>query len=388
MLRATNHPLGRIGLAWQLSEFHGWGVFGLNLARTLANDHQQTAKLLHAPSIDFQKYPELGKSQKEWLENEKGYTNPQATLHHPGITVIHSLGNDFVFTNQHHWGERNIGFIFFENSLFSAKGLARAKSLDLILTGSRWNAQQIAKLGLFKVAYVMQGVDIGRFKAVPPKTNHSPFVIFSGGKLEFRKGQDIVLEAFRVFYQKYPDSVLLTAWHNPWPQITQDLANSPYGFGAPNISNNQVDIGEWCARSGIPPSAFQHMGPTPNELMPQIYQQADIALFPNRAEGGTNLVAMEAMAASVPCILSANTGHLDLIATGNCYSLTQQTPYSNPAYEGWGQSNIAEIVERLEHAYHHREERLAIGRQGRAFIEQFTWANQTRQLIELASNIY
>ena len=122
--------------------------------------------------------------------------------------------------------------------------------------------------------------------------------------------------------------------------------------------------------------------------MLQIYRQADVALFPNRAEGGTNLVAMEAMAAGVPCILSQNTGHLDLIAGNNCYSLKQQTGYSNASHQGWGQSSIEEIVATLEHAYHHRDERIAIGQQGRAFIEQFTWANQTRQLIELCSNIY
>jgi glycosyltransferase involved in cell wall biosynthesis len=388
MLLAKNHPLGRLGLAWQLSEYHGWGVFGLNVARTLVAQGYQPAKLLNPPNIDFNKYPELASTKTEWLQNEAAFAALTAKLHHPGVTVIHSLGNDFVFTNKQHWGDRNIGFIFFETTLFSSEGLARANTLDLILTGSRWNAQILSKMGLKNVAYVMQGVDLTRFDNAQPKSNSGPFVIYSGGKLEFRKGQDIVLEAFKVFHQKRPDSLLLTSWHNPWPRITQDLISSPYGFGAPTITNEQVDIAEWCARSGLPSSAFKHIGPTPNEHMAQVYRQADIGLFPNRAEGGTNLVAMEVMAAGVPCILSENTGHLDLITGTNCYSLKQQTRYSNASHQGWGQSSIEEIVATLEHAYQHRDERIAIGKQGRAFIEQFTWANQTRQLIELCSNIY
>ena len=37
-----------------------------------------------------------------------------------------------------------------------------------------------------------------------------------GGKLEMRKGQDIIIRAFRLFSQRVPEAVLVTAWHNPW----------------------------------------------------------------------------------------------------------------------------------------------------------------------------
>jgi hypothetical protein len=44
--------------------------------------------------------------------------------------------------------------------------------------------------------------------------------------------------------------------------------------------------------------------------MPQILREIDVAVVPNRFEGGTNLVAMECMACGMPVILSANTGYL------------------------------------------------------------------------------
>ena len=392
MLFANNHPLGRLGIAWQLAEFHGWGVFGLNLALSASKNQYEPIKLLYPPNIEASKYPQLHSALAEWSQNQAQYQNPSAPIFHPDTTVIHSLGNDFMRSGEAHRGEKNVGFIFFENTAFSTRGLERAQAYDLIIAGSRWNAQLLTKAGIKKVAYVMQGVDLDRFgkDATQAGANKNPdrFVIFSGGKLEYRKGQDIVLAAFKIFHQKYPDSVLLTAWHNPWPTITQDLVSSPHGFGVPNIKDNQVDVTEWCTRTELPASAFINVGATPNAQMPLIYAQADIALFPNRAEGGTNLVAMEAMAASVPCILSANTGHLDLIAKDNCYALTQQTPYSNPTHQDWGQSNVDEIVAKLEHAYLHRDELKQVGKNGRTFIEQFTWDNQTRQLIECCSNIY
>lgn len=385
---AKNHPLGRLGIAWQLSEYHGWGVFGLNLALACEKNQAGSVRLLHAPNIETQKYPALQPALAEWQTQQRIFENNSQKNLHSDTTVIHSFGNDFTYTNDRHWGRRNIGFIFFETTGFSARGLARAHELDLVLTGSRWNAQLLANAGLQKVAYVMQGVDTERFVMRTHKTKPERFVIFSGGKLEFRKGQDLVLAAFKEFHRKYPDSVLLTAWHNPWPAITQDLVNSPYGLGAPKISDHHVDVAEWCSRTGLPARAFMHVGATANAQMPEIYAQADVALFPNRAEGGTNLVAMEAMAAGLPVILAANTGHFDLITTDNCLVLEQQTPYGNPTHQDWGQSNLEEMISKLEYAYHHRTQLNLMALRARAFIEQFTWANQTRQLIDLCSNIY
>jgi glycosyltransferase involved in cell wall biosynthesis len=384
---ALNHPLGRLGINWQLSEFHGWGVFGLNVALNTTKFGYEPIRIVHQPNIDPAKFPTLEPAIAEWAQNQQAFQNPVTCT---DTTMLHSLGNDFALSGLHHRGKRNIGFIFFETTLFSQAGLERAQSLDLVIAGSRWNAQVLANMGIKKVAYVMQGVNTERFsKSDSLKKPHpDKFVIFSGGKLEFRKGQDIALAAFKIFHQKHPDSVLMTAWHNPWPAISQDLALSSHGFGTPNIENNHIDIAEWCSRSGLPESAFIHIDRTPNEQMPLIYAQADVALFPNRAEGGTNLVAMEVMAAGVPCILSANTGHIDLIAKDNCYHLTEQTGFTNASHQGWGQSSVDEIVSKLELAYQNRDELAQIGKRGQSFIEQFTWENQTRQLIECCSDTY
>src|SRR3546814_14756814 len=76
-----------------------------------------------------------------------------------------------------------------------------------------------------------------------------------------------------------------------------------------------------------------------------LMREADVALFPNRAEGGTNLVAMEAMACGVPTILSANTGHPDIVAEGACIPPRRQRPVGvddpSPGPGGGGGSDAA-----------------------------------------------
>jgi glycosyltransferase involved in cell wall biosynthesis len=120
--------------------------------------------------------------------------------------------------------------------------------------------------------------------------------------------------------------------------------------------------------------------------MGQIVREADVALFPNRCEGGTNLVAMECMAAGVPTIVSANTGHLDLTATGGCFALTNQRPTRKPTryftgVDGWGESDVDEIVALLERL--HADRALAVDRAaaGAAAMASLTWESQIRTLL-------
>jgi glycosyltransferase involved in cell wall biosynthesis len=110
-----------------------------------------------------------------------------------------------------------------------------------------------------------------------------------------------------------------------------------------------------------------------------------------RCEGGTNLVAMEAMAAGVPSILSNNTGHGDLVNAG-CSQGTHKTNWAcvplrrqkllvpeassqqmNP-YEDWGESDIAECVEKLKILWRNETLRLRVGQNGAALIaSSMTW---------------
>ena len=129
------------------------------------------------------------------------------------------------------------------------------------------------------------------------------FVVFSGGKLERRKGQDLVVLAFRVFAQRHPEALLVTAWSSPWSQVARTLEKNAAVKPVSYRPDGQVGVLTWVQANGIPRRQVVDLGPVPNAEMARILREVDVALFPNRAEGGTNLVAMECMACGLPTIL-------------------------------------------------------------------------------------
>ena len=115
-------------------------------------------------------------------------------------------------------------------------------------------------------------------------------------------------------------------------------------------------------------------------------REVDLAVFPNRCEGGTNLVAMECMACGVPVVLSRNTGHLDLITEDDCYPLDLPDPDGRrspaaPISKTGSESSIDEMVSRMEEAYTDRGRRASARRKaGAAFMQSWDWSSQGRPL--------
>ena len=97
-------------------------------------------------------------------------------------------------------------------------------------------------------------------------------------------------------------------------------------------------------------------------------------------------MAMEAMASGVPCILSANTGHLDLLSDDNCFPLLKQGKQPEAAglagKQDWGETDVDELVDTLESVYQDRDEANMRGAQGAKFMGDWTWEKRTEPLIE------
>jgi hypothetical protein len=55
------------------------------------------------------------------------------------------------------------------------------------------------------------------------------------------------------------------------------------------------------------------------------------------------------------------------------------------ATEGWGESDVEEIVEALERCYTDRAQANALGARGAAAMQSFTWANQVDRLLSAVS---
>jgi glycosyltransferase involved in cell wall biosynthesis len=198
-----------------------------------------------------------------------------------------------------------------------------------------------------------------------------------------RKGQDLVLRAFRVFAQRHPEALLLTAWGSPWPNLARGLPSADDLLLPPLDSAGDVDIAGWTRHNGLYDSQVVHCGALPNRAMARIMWEADVAVFPNRAGSGTNLVAMECMACGVPTILSANTGHLDLLRDDVAYALQHQISIPGGDHAGWGDSDPEEIVAALEEIHRARDVARTRAAPGAAFIASLTWTAQMDQLAKL-----
>jgi len=378
-----------VTFTWEVSSFFGWGIYGLNM-------------LLHWPGPAFtaripgevwlhdrrqQKRVEAALAQSRALcEKLEGIAGGAATLPMP---VLHGLGNGMTISTSEHGvllqGTPDIGVVFLEDAFVPPAHLDRLKAMPLIVTGSRWNADVVAAAGLGSVRTVLQGVDIERFRPQSRAPHDALFRIFSGGKLEVRKGQDLVLLAFRAFATRHPEARLVTAWHTLWPKISDKFALIADVGAPPRRQDGTADIEAWAARMGIAPERLLDLGPVPNSEFPRILAEMDVAVFPNRCEGGTNLVAMECLAAGVPTILSANSGHLDLIERTKTFALTRQTPLTFEAPDvvdasGWRESDVEEIVELLERIYRERNAARQRALRAARSMASLSWERQIKAL--------
>ena len=383
-------------LNWQPSSVHGWGVYGINLALNWLREGRLFPIFSQAFQMELIRLDPIRRAEFHSLHQATVELERQLLQQPAGqslnldFPVVHALANGLKtnssFNQQMLLSSCLAGVVFFEDTNLTLDAFQRANLYRLIITGSTWNQSVLEGNGCQNVTTIMQGVDHTIFHAenrgssIPDR-----FLVFSGGKLEFRKGQDLVVKAFSRFVEMYPDAVLVTAWHSPWQNLAQELDHS--GINTPIVydQNGKVNVPDWLVQNGIPPQNFMDLGLVPNNQIANTIRQMDLALFPNRAEGGTNLVAMECMACGIPVILSGNTGHLDLVQDDNCLILKDQKPvnYFNVGTDGWGESQIDEIIDHLIFAYNNRDSLVRIGDRAADFMKQYSWEKQSAKLGDL-----
>lgn len=382
---------------WSVSSFAGWGVYGLNLALNWANDPDLAAacsfplipKNLTLDPLRVQGLQPFGARSARLVEQLRSLQGRQTAR----AVVLHALEHRFepdpTLEGVTLEGSPSIGVPFFNDTQLEPQAVARAAAYPVLVAGSDWNRRLLEAYGLANVRLIIQGVDPTVFHPAPrQRLFRDRFLVFSGGKLERRKAQDIVLAAFRRFAERRPEALLVTAWHSPWPAVASTLDESGLVAPVAFTPEGRLDVAAWAAASGVRPENLLDLGMIPNAQLAPVLREMDVAVFPNRCEGGTNLVAMECMACGVPTILSRNTGHLDLIEDGNGFTLDDQRqldglegPYGQ--VEGWGESDVDELVAVLERAYADRDDARRRGARGAETLSRMSWAETARRMKDL-----
>jgi glycosyltransferase involved in cell wall biosynthesis len=302
---------------------HGWGILGTRLRQYLS----KLTTVVDASTISVATDYDM-----------------------PVLVAIN--GPDFSPMNKEVRGIANIGIGFIESPSIAKQYLANAEQYyDVIICGSTWMAERLRMMGIENTTVALQGVDYDLFKPAEEDSTDTPFTIFSGGKFEYRKGQDIVLQTFKVFQQRHKEAQLIASWGNLWPSTMASMERSSY------IKYRQLNVPGW--KTNVLNALYDNNIPMQNVVIPEmcknpdmveLYHRAHVGLFPNRAEAGANLVLCEAVASGLPVIASYATGHIDVMKHGIGIPLNFARIEGDE--NGWYDANgIDEILSYLEYAY-------------------------------------
>ena len=244
-------------------------------------------------------------------------------------------------------GKPNVAYIFSEWSPVTPEQRGNLLAFDVLVAGSEWNAQVIRGAG-FTCAAVPQGVDSEVFKPIAAPRDERRFVIYSGGKWEPRKGQDIVIKAAKVMQERHADVALVASWVNLW------------GGG---------DGYEEARRAGVRLNGLPMLS---QRNLARVMNQTDVGLFPNRCEGGTNLVLMDYLACGKPVVASVTTGQRDVLENDYCLPLS-----------GSDDEVLEQSISGLEVLYQDRERGARMGAKAAVAMKDFPWS-RTAEGIERA----
>lgn len=253
------------------------------------------------------------------------------------------------------------GFPFFEMDRLTPKEVDELNTVRLI-NCSEWARQVCLRHGI-NSHVVPLGVDINIFS---PKPMPDKFTIFNCGKLEVRKGHDIIPD---IINEAFPQGgiKLIMCWTNPFldKQFHQEY-ESYYKKMMPNVEivfldrlNEQKDISE-------------------------VINNANCGLFPYRAEGW-NLEGLETLACGRHLVCtnySGPTEYLDNVTTKVSINKLMI------AYDGiWfkGQGKWADIDDKIGEFAKHLQSCVGLGinNTGIKIAKMFTWDNTVEKLLEV-----
>ncbi len=342
----------------------GYGIVGLNLLKGLAGEGC-TVSLFPIGGIEAP--PETHSLISAAISNAQQFDPlaPTLRLYHQ-FDMAPSIGR----------GKR-VGFPIFELDRLTPAEIHSIKSLDRVVTCSKWAAEIVRRDTNVETSVVPLGVDREVFSAaVPPPT--SPYRFITAGKLEYRKGHDVVIEAFDKAFGPDDDVQLLMCCDNPF--LTPQQTKSWHTYASSKKTGGKIKF--------APRQASQ------NDLA-KLMQSAHCGVFPARAEGW-NLELLEMMACNRPVITTNYSAHTEFANSSNSYlvevSELEIAMDGTQFFKGQGKWAKLDATHINRVAAYMKE--LYIGRnilsQNAAGVEtakKFSWSNTARNLINVLSTL-
>ncbi len=253
---------------------------------------------------------------------------------------------------------------------------AELKAMHTVCVCSQWAKgvvlENCPEIPQFAIPVVPLGVDRTIFHERAGEPDSAWTTFLNIGKWEYRKGHDIIAEAFSLAFEPRDRVRLWMMNHNPFLSETQ--------------------INEWENLYRDSPMgdkiSFLPRVQTHGEVA-KIMAEADCGVFPARAEGW-NLELLEMMSMGKQVITTEYAAHTEFCDGANAHLI--EVEGLEPAYDGvffgddtvgsWaklGQNQQDMLVEHLRYVHKNK----GVNTEGIKTAKEFSWENAAKRIIEL-----
>jgi len=338
----------------------GYGVAGLNIIKSLHNLGHTVYTHLIGQNYRCNNEEEAALI-KQTIEQGKSYDYDS-----PSIKIWHQFA-----LSEHVGRGLNVGFPIFELDTFTEQEKHQILSTDKLFVCSKWAKQIVEKETKHQnVCVVPLGVDSSVFFPSTSEKKDNTYRFFNCGKIEIRKGHDILLDIFNKTFTKDDDVELNVMFYNPF--MTQEENQQWINYYENSPLRNKVKI--------IPPVKT-------NREVASIMREMDCGIFPSHTEGW-GLENLEMLACGKPIITTNYSAHTEYCNKDNAYLI--EIDEVEPAYDGkwffkqgnWakiGQKQIDQCAVWMKHCY---DNKITNNPNGISTAQKYSWENTAQTIVK------
>lgn len=248
------------------------------------------------------------------------------------------------------------------------------RSVDVPVVFSRFTQELVTEATGKTPPLIYHGVDTKAFapmdrEAAKARANVAGrFVVGTVARNQQRKNLPALVKAFARFSADKPDAILYL--HT---QVIGDynMLELVRRFGVEDKTRVTEGLG---TDRGIP-----------DAMLATVYNAMDVFVLPTMAEG-FGLPIIEAQACGTPALVTDFSACPELVPDPIQRLRVKETLVMRRNFEQ-AIVDVDDIVEKLNHFYHHRDELRELGTRCHAFVQQFDWSVACSQFVDLLASV-
>jgi glycosyltransferase involved in cell wall biosynthesis len=362
--KEMNTGNGHLNVSAPCNSFLGYGHAAFNIIKAL---YKMGMSISYFPIGQ----PQLTTGQedaviiKECVQNGANFSYDAPTLKIWHEFALHDrIGRGKLYTMS-----------FFELDVLNNTKIHHLNHSDHILSPSTWAKDVMVTHQITPpITVCPMGVDSSIFKPLQLPNSDDTFRFLNVGKIEVRKGHDVLIEAFNEAFSLDDNVELCMMWTNPFlkPDQVKEWVNLYKGS---KLGNKIQFIGQV---------------KTDHELA-NIMNICDAGIFPTKAEGYC-LPALQMLSCGQPIIITDYSAHTEFVTDKNSYLINitdKEMAYDGIWFKGegeWGKignEQKDQMIEHMRHLYKNRPK----NPEGIKTGKYYTWERTGKIILETINGV-